>query len=196
MDTINLIIMLFQALIMLFQLRSIMQSSSMDYYNPLTQIVVKLTNPVMNILPIKNIHFKGFFYCGFIVSIAIAYVASLSLFYLVLGGTSLPVPVVVPYLIIPFILTIKTFGYLVLFLLLAQALTSWLPSTRDWSFTFAQLTYPFVAPVQRVIPPIGMIDISLMIVMIAIFALNRLFFTIFGVLWFICQKINLISEVF
>jgi YggT family protein len=48
---------------------------------------------------------------------------------------------------------------------------------------FGQLTYPIVAPVQKIIPPIGMIDISLMIVMIAIFALNRLAYSIFGLYW-------------
>ena len=73
------------------------------------------------------------------------------------------------------IITVKTFGYLIIILLLAQALTSWLPSTRQWSIFFSQITYPIVAPVQKIIPPIGMIDISLMIVMLGLFALDSLF---------------------
>ena len=71
-----------------------------------------------------------------------------------------------------------------MFLLFAQALLSWLPSTRGWSFYFSQITSFITAPVQRIIPPIGMIDISLMIVLIALFALNRLFANIFGIMWF------------
>ena len=84
------------------------------------------------------------------------------------------------------ILTVKSFGYLLIFLLLAQALTSWLPNTRYLSMTFAQITYPIVSPVQKLIPPIGMIDLSLMIVMIALFALNSMFGKIFGILWYVC----------
>ena len=86
-------------------------------------------------------------------------------------------------ILIAVLMTVKAFGYLVLCLLLVQALTSWLPATRGLSFTLGQLTYPLVSPVQKIIPPIGMIDISLMIIMIAIFALNRLGYSWFGMLW-------------
>ena len=86
-----------------------------------------------------------------------------------------------PLLYIPLaalLMLLKTTGYLIIFLLLAQALTSWLPATRGWSFLFAQINAPIVAPVQRIIPPIGMIDISLMIVLIAIYALNSLMYAV------------------
>ena len=65
---IHYLIMFATAVVMLFELRALMQSSSIDYYHPFTQAVVKLTEPLLGRLPIRNIHFKGFYYCGFIVS--------------------------------------------------------------------------------------------------------------------------------
>ena len=177
---IHYLIMFVTAVVMLFELRALIQSSSIDYYHPFTQAVVKLTEPLLGRLPIRNIHIKGFYYCGFIVAFVIAVV-----FFTVLVCLSSSIDVVLIALA-SIIMTVKSFGYLLIFLLLAQALTSWLPNTRYLSMTFAQITYPVVAPVQKLIPPIGMIDLSLMIVMIALFALNTLFGNIFGALWYIC----------
>ena len=176
---IHYLIMFATAVVMLFELRALMQSSSVDYYHPFTQAVVKLTEPLLGRLPIRNIHFKGFYYCGFIVSFVIAVV----FFTVLVSLSSFDILLIALFSII---LTIKSFGYLLIFLLLAQALTSWLPNTRYLSMTFAQITYPIVSPVQKLIPPIGMIDLSLMIVMIALFALNTMFGKLFGILWYIC----------
>jgi len=174
---INFLIMLGEALVILFELRSLMQTSSIDYYNPATQTVIKLTEPLIKFLPFRNNSVFGFYYCGFIVAFVIAVIFWV-LFSMFFGQISLTYSI-----LLGFLMTIKSFGYLVLVLLLAQALTSWLPSTRQLSLTLGQLTYPLVAPVQKIIPPIGMIDISLMIVMLVIFGLNRLAYSVFGVLW-------------
>lgn len=176
---IHYLIMFVTAVVMLFELRALMQSSSIDYYHPFTQSVVKLTEPLLGRLPIRNIHFKGFYYCGFIV----AFVVSVIFFTVLASLSSFNILFI---FLLSIIMTIKSFGYLLIFLLLAQALTSWLPNTRYLSMTFAQITYPIVKPVQKLIPPIGMIDLSLMIVMIALFALNSMFGRIFGIYWYIC----------
>ncbi len=174
-----LLIMLFEAIVAVFQVRSLLQSTGSDYYHPVSQAVTKVTEPVMKLLPFKNYHFGRFFYAGFIVSLIISVVfwvcvvlatAGLNILFAVLMGL---------------LMTVKTFGYLVVVLMLVQAITSWLPSTRSLSYFCSQLTAPLVAPVQKVIPPIGMIDISLMIVLIAIFALNRLMLSWLQVYWYI-----------
>ena len=175
---LNFYIMLAEAVIILFELRSLMQSSGIDYYHPATQTVVKLTEPVMKLLPFRNKSIKGFYYAGILVAFVLAVMFWFAFFVIYAGKPDIPAVILLAVL-----MTVKSFGYLILFLLLAQALCSWLPATRGYSFMFGQLTYPIVAPVQKIIPPIGMIDISLMIVMIAIFALNRLAYSIFGLYW-------------
>ncbi|MGN1281091.1 MAG: YggT family protein [Succinivibrio sp.] len=156
-----------------------MQSSNIDYYHPFTQAVVKLTEPVIRLIPYRNANIKGFYYCGFTLAFAFALLFALALKFFI----GIPAVLV---LVLSLVMTIKGFGYLLFFLFIGQALTSWLPSTRMLSITLSQITYPIVAPVQRIIPPIGMIDISLMILMLALFALDRLFAKVFGVLWLIC----------
>lgn len=176
---LHLFLMAAEAVIMLFQLRSLLQSSSADYYHPFTQGVIRLTNPVMNILPFKNVHLGSFFVAGFIVSFVVA-AAFWIIIYLAAWTGQLSI---IYILLIALLMTLKSFGYLLLGLLLVQAITSWLPATRNVSYLCYQITAPIVAPVQKIIPPIGMIDISLMIVMIVLFALNRLFASWFGIFW-------------
>ncbi len=166
------LLLLGSAVIMLFELRSLLQSSAADYYHPLTQAVTKLTNPLVNIPLWRNVRMGSFFMHGFVVAALVALVlwAFIALFMLQMPLWYIPLAA--------FLTLLKTTGYLIIFLLLAQALTSWLPATRSWSFLFAQINAPIVAPVQRIIPPIGMIDISLMVVLIAIYALNSLMYTL------------------
>lgn len=165
-----------EALVMLFELRFLLQASGADYYSPITQAVLKLTAPVMR---------PGFIsrmYIGRLPVGALVIALVLSLAFWQGLGWYIHLPVLWS-LKVGALMFVKTAGYLILILLLVQALTSWLPSTRHISFLMAQLTSPVVAPVQRIIPPIGMIDISLMIVMIAIFAINRLCYSLFGMAW-------------
>lgn len=164
------LLLLGSALVMLFELRSLMQSSDAEYYHPFTQAVIKLTNPLVNLPLWRNVRVGSFFLHGFIVAALISVVI-----WVLLGVLAFNLPL----LYIPlaaFLMLLKTFGYLLIALLLAQALTSWLPATRGWSYLFAQITAPITAPVQRIIPPIGMIDISLMVVLIALYALNSLMY--------------------
>ncbi len=176
---INFYIMLGEALVILFELRALMQSSSIDYYNNITQAVIKLTEPLIKYLPFRSKQVFGFYYAGFVV----ATVISLAFWAIIMSIYAAGFIDILSLVIISLLMVVKSFGYLVLCLLLAQALTSWLPSTRNLSYTLSVLTHPIVAPVQKIIPPIGMIDISLMIVMLVIFALNRLAYSIFGMNW-------------
>jgi YggT family protein len=54
-------------------------------------------------------------------------------------------------------------------LMLAYALVSWVPSLRGkWTEYIAMLVEPVLTPVRRIIPPLGGLDISFLIVILAI----------------------------
>lgn len=165
-----------QAIIMFFQLRSLLQSSDADYYHPITQAVIKLTEPALKLLPKRGLQLGPLHLGGFICALFFTMFVWIALFLIY----RLPIREAIIFTIVMYI---KTFGYLIIGLLLIQALCSWLPSTRGFSFYIGQITAIITRPVQKIIPPIGMIDISLMVVLIAIFALNRLFLGIFGIYW-------------
>lgn len=61
------------------------------------------------------------------------------------------------------------------FLLIARALVSWFPDLRRYQIVqlLFDLTDPILEPMRRLIPPIGMIDLSVMITVFALFALAQ-----------------------
>lgn len=167
-------------IVMLFEMRLLLQISNADFYSPLTQTVLKVTNPVMKIPGLQSLKI-GRIPLG---CILVAWIIALVFWFLMFSGH------VGLSLMLSVLMVIKCFGYLIIALMIAQALTSWLPSTQHWSLLFGQLTAPVVNPVRRVIPPIGMIDISLMVVLFLIWCLNalitKLLFAIdigFGQMW-------------
>lgn len=182
MNTLYFVLMVIEAAVILFELRALMQSSSVDYYHKVTQAVVRLTEPLIRVIPFRNKSIGGFYFTGVLVAFVIALISCALVVFTYLKNIPLSEGLWVA-LYFASMCTIKCFGYMVLFLLLAQALTSWLPSTREWSFYFSQITSPLVSPIQKIIPPIGMIDISLMILMLVIFGLDRIFLMIFGQYW-------------
>jgi YggT family protein len=60
-------------------------------------------------------------------------------------------------------------------IMLAYALVSWVPSIRGrWTDYVAMLVEPVLAPVRRVIPPIGGLDMSFLVVILVIQFVVRL----------------------
>lgn len=59
--------------------------------------------------------------------------------------------------------------------MLVYALVSWIPSIRGaWSDVLARLVEPVLAPVRRIVPPIGGLDIAFLIVIFLVQALSRM----------------------
>jgi YggT family protein len=60
---------------------------------------------------------------------------------------------------------VDTLFKIYLLLLIVYALLSWVPSLRGrWSDYLAMLIEPVLAPVRRVLPPLGGLDLSFMVV--------------------------------
>jgi YggT family protein len=58
-------------------------------------------------------------------------------------------------------------------LMLVYAVVSWIPSIRGrWSDFVAMLVEPVLTPVRRVIPPLGGLDLSFLLVIIVIQLVN------------------------
>ncbi len=65
---------------------------------------------------------------------------------------------------------------ILMFALIGRALLSWVDPRQEWSISraLASVTDPFIEPLRRVIPPIGMIDISFIVAILLIQVLQRL----------------------
>lgn len=67
--------------------------------------------------------------------------------------------------------------YIYILLMIVYAVLSWIPDLRGgWARYLDALIEPVVAPVRRVIPPIGGLDLSFMVVMFVLYFINQLIF--------------------
>lgn len=61
-----------------------------------------------------------------------------------------------------------------LLIMLIYAVVSWVPSIRGrWSDLLARLVEPVLVPVRRIIPPIGGLDLSFLVVILVIQYVNE-----------------------
>ena len=65
---------------------------------------------------------------------------------------------------------------LLMYALIGRALLSWFDPRMNWGISRAlyQVTEPIVAPLRRVIPPMGMFDISFIVAILLVQVLQRL----------------------
>ncbi len=65
---------------------------------------------------------------------------------------------------------------LLTFALIGRAILSWVDPRMQWGISriLAEITDPVIAPLRRVIPPLGMIDISFIVAILLIQMLMRL----------------------
>lgn len=65
---------------------------------------------------------------------------------------------------------------LLTYALIGRALLSWFDPRGQWAISriLADVTEPVIAPLRRVIPPVGMLDLSFIVAIILIQVLQRL----------------------
>lgn len=173
MQTLNFIVTTFlhvYATILL--LRVWMQWVRADFYNPFAQFVVKATQPVVR--PLRRILPS----IGPIdtASVVVAYLAVLlkTLFPWLLMGMQGQLGALM--LLLALFNLIYLAGMTVFWVILGRALLSWFSQGRNpVDYVLMQLTEPLMAPFRRIIPPMGGIDFSAMIVIFILYALNYLY---------------------
>ncbi len=157
--------------IMTFMLRYLLSITQADFYNPVSQFLVKITNPLL--IPMRRFIPS----LGKIDTAAIAIMLTLqmlTLFVITLlkGGYVSFWPVFVHSLAN----LIELFLNIFLFSILIQVVISWVNPGVNNPVTalLYGLTEPVMAPIRRIIQPIGGMDLSPMAAIIGIYILNML----------------------
>ncbi|MGL5408629.1 MAG: YggT family protein, partial [Shewanella sp.] len=79
------------------------------------------------------------------------------------------------FLVFAVVSVVKQAGVLLFWMLIIRAILSWFnQGYNPIVMIMDQLTEPFLAPVRRIIPPIGGLDLSVMLVIIAMNFINML----------------------
>jgi len=149
----------FDALVTVLVLRVWLQAVQADFYNPLCQFIVKVTNPM--VIPFRRI-IPGFGGID-VATVLIAYVAAAVKFLLIsmMNGGELNVLTIA---LIGFIFLIKHVGFLLMIIMLVMALMSWVVQGYNPTIMiFQQLTEPFLRPIRKVVPVIGGLDLSILV---------------------------------
>ncbi|WED22203.1 YggT family protein [Vibrio sp. JC009] len=177
-----LISTLFDLYIMVVLLRIWLQAARADFYNPFSQFIVKATQPV--VAPLRR--FIPSIGSIDLATVLFAYLLCLvkfvALIFIVSGG-SLAFDTSFPFLAL--LSLVKAAGGLLFWILIIRAIMSWVSQGRSpIEYVFHQLTEPMLAPIRRIIPAMGGLDLSVLVLFIALQFANFLMADLIGPIWY------------
>ena len=155
-------------------LRFLLQTVRADFYNPVTQFLVKLTNPPLK--PLRRIipGWGGIDVASLVLAFVLQFVAMALL--LLLSGTDMGLVAIPGLLLATLTKLVSLVLYIYLFGIFILALLSWInPGVYNpIAAMLYSITEPLLRPAQRLIPPIGGIDLSPLAVILVIYVVRLL----------------------
>jgi YggT family protein len=147
-------------------LRFLLQLVRADFYNPISQFLVKVTNPL--VIPLRRVipGFAGLDMASLLLALLLQLAGIVAL--LLINGLGLP-----NILLLLAWSALGVVGLLVniyFFALLAMIILSWIaPGSRNPAvFLLFQITEPVMAPFRKALPPMGGMDFSPILLFILI----------------------------
>ncbi|MGY0218548.1 YggT family protein [Endozoicomonadaceae bacterium StTr2] len=158
-------------------LRFLLQLVKADFYNPLSQAIVKATGPLLN--PLRRI-IPGIGGLDF-ASLVLAFLVEVVLIYGLLALKGFNPAQVPPNLamgaaligLMDSVLNIYTFSIIII------AIASWIApqSYNPALMLMHQIIEPLAGRIRRMLPPMGGLDFSIMVLLLIIYALRGMFVT-------------------
>lgn len=154
----------FTMILMVVMLRLWLQLARADFYNPLSQFVVKATNPL--IIPMRRIipSIGPLDTASLVLALLVA-AAKVTTIQLLLAGqinlaaTGLGAVVVL----------IKEAFSLLFWVIVIRAIMSWFSQGRNpMEQLLLQLTEPLLSPIRRVLPSMGGLDLSVLVLLVGL----------------------------
>ena len=168
--------------VMILLLRIWMQWARTDFYNPLSQFIVKVTQPIVG--PLRRVipSLGPIDSSSLLVAFLLMTIKYPLLLLIQSGEISLS-----PYnLLFGLISVIKSAGYLVFWVIIIRSIMSWISQGRSpMDYVLMKLTEPLMSPIRRFLPAMGGLDFSAMVVILVLYMLNYLGMDLLGQLWFL-----------
>lgn len=165
----------FSVYIFIVLTRFVLQLARADFYNPISQFVLKATNPLLT--PMRRVipGYGGVDVASLVLVVALIIAKALVLFSIKIGGLPSGLG---PQLLI---YSLREFATLILnyvfWAVLLRVILSWVapdpynPVVR----VVVQVTEPVMAPLRKLLPPMGGLDLSPLLVLLGIQLLQILF---------------------
>jgi len=147
-------------------LRFLLQLVRADFYNPICQFIVKVTNPL--VIPLRRVipGLGGIDVSSLLLALLLQLAAIVAL--LLINGLS--APGILPLLAWSVLGVLGLLVNIYFFALLAMIILSWVAagSRHPAIYLLYQITEPVMAPFRKVLPPMGGLDLSPILVFVLI----------------------------
>ena len=157
--------------ILIVLLRFLFQLTGADFYNPISQFIVKASNPLLSRLRRVVSELWGIDFAAVVLLIVLEG-ARIGITALLIGRT----PELAGVLVLSIAELLKLAVYVMVFSIFVRALLSWISMGR--SHPMLQLLYsftePLMAPARRILPAMGGLDLSPIIVFIVLMLILKL----------------------
>lgn len=157
---------------MIVLLRFLLQWAKADFYNPISQFVVKASNPLL--MPLRKFvpGFGGIDVASLVLAMLVQ-IAGLLVLMLVAGSLSLNPLFLIIYGVFGVLQELLT---LLFFAIIIVVIVSWVApgNYNPAAALLAQITEPVMAPFRKIIPPLGGMDFSPMIVLFVLHVLRSI----------------------
>ncbi|WP_086873494.1 YggT family protein [Kosakonia pseudosacchari] len=150
---------------MVLLLRVWMQWARCDFYNPFSQFVVKATQPIVG--PLRRVlpAMGPLDSASLLIAFVLSFIKAILIFMVI---TFQPIIWISALLIL-----LKTIGLMIFWVLLVMAIMSWVSQGRSpVEYVLMQLTEPLLRPIRSLLPAMGGIDFSPMILVLLLYVLN------------------------
>lgn len=183
----NSLILLFNTLgglyLLAVLLRFLLQVAKADFYNPVSQSVVRITDPMVRVLRNFIPGYRGVDFSALVLALLIEAVAICVL--ILLYGGSLPGP---GYIItwsfvgvLYFIINIYYYAIIASIIMSFVMMFSGNMNPHPILRVIWQLTEPIMAPIRKIIPPMGGLDFSPIFIFLAIQIIQSFLISSFGI---------------
>ena len=143
--------------------RFILQLVRADFYNPMSQFTIKVTNPLL--VPLRRIipGIGGIDLASVVLLLAIELTKIILLSFILAGALPDPLTLTLGTLLATISLVISFFTYAIFM----QVIISWVSQGYSPAAQILhQMTEPLLKPARRLIPPMGGLDLSPMLVLL------------------------------
>ncbi|NQY64482.1 MAG: YggT family protein [Alteromonadaceae bacterium] len=167
---IYLLRFVFDAFLMILILRVWLQLVRADFYNPVSQFIVKVSNPL--VIPLRRI-IPGLGGVD-LATLLLAYIIATAKIFVIALLTGAPLHIGV-FVFVGLLVLIKQAGFLLFIIMLVMALMSWVvQGYNPTMMLLQQLTEPFLRPIKKIVPNIGGLDLSILIAFLLLNFINIL----------------------
>ena len=165
-------------------LRFLLQVAKADFYNPVSQAVVKVTDPVVRLFRPIVPGYKGLDFSSLLIAVIIQFALIYTLIYL---NEEYRMPAIGSLItwavggVILFIINIYYFAIIAAIVMSFIMMFSGTVNPHPILRLIWQLTDPIMAPVRKILPPMGGLDFSPIIIFIGIQILSGILRQTFGI---------------